>query len=126
MSCLKKPGYTLIELLITVIIVGILVGIARPGYNKIKERVLDKEAKVNLRLIQAAEKIYRMEIGGYYPSGDIAILNQELKLDIPSGASKNWNYGTTGTGDASATPTSGTTRTWTLPISAEEPTCSGC
>jgi len=128
MSFLKKPGYTLIELLITVIIIGILVGIALPGYNKIKERALDKEAKVNLKLIQTAEKIHSMDLGAYYTSGDIANLNQELKLNIPSGASRNWNYSTTGTGNASAsaTPTSGTTRTWTLPISAEEPTCSGC
>jgi type IV pilus assembly protein PilA len=122
----KAQGFTLIELLIVVIIAGILVALGLPSYTKIKEQALDREAKVNLKLIQAAEKIYRIEVGGYYPSGDIANLNLYLKLEIPSGAGRNWNYGATGTGDLSATPTSGTMRTWSLPMGVEDPTCSGC
>ncbi|MEI6831897.1 MAG: prepilin-type N-terminal cleavage/methylation domain-containing protein [Candidatus Omnitrophota bacterium] len=58
-------GFTLLELIIVVVIIGIMAALAMPQYNKTKERVLQKEAIANIKLIAAAEKIYRMEAGGY-------------------------------------------------------------
>ena len=51
-----SKGFTLLEILITVIIIGILSAIAIPNYTKSRERALDKEAQVVLNLIHAAEK----------------------------------------------------------------------
>lgn len=56
-----KNAFTLIELLIVVVIVGILASMGLPAYNKTKEVALGKEAKANLKLISAAEKIYKLE-----------------------------------------------------------------
>jgi len=106
---------------------GILASIAFPVFTKTKENVLDKEAKANLKLIQAAEKIHRMELGVYCASSGTDLnpppyqyLNQHLKLDLTG---QNWSYSADTTGTGTATRAG---RTWTLYISNPgEPTCSG-
>ncbi|MFH0762382.1 MAG: prepilin-type N-terminal cleavage/methylation domain-containing protein [Candidatus Omnitrophota bacterium] len=90
---IRKPysltGFTLIELLVVIVIVVILAGIAIPNYGKAKEHALGKEAQANLKLIAAAEKIYRMEQGSYIDCDDASECNNELKLDLKD---DNWAY----------------------------------
>ena len=54
-------SFTLIELIIVIIIIGILATFAMPAFMETKEKALTKEAIANLKLIAAAEKIWRME-----------------------------------------------------------------
>jgi len=131
---LIKKGFTLAELLMVLVIVGILAALAWPNYNILKEKTLDREAKASVALIRAAERIYRMEIGAnYYPydsyttTGNISLINTNLKLSLPTTASPKWSYSinnTSSTGIAQATRLG---RTWTLDSagSSEDPTCSG-
>jgi len=92
---LQKKGVTLIELLIVIIIIGILVILSLPQYSQIRERAFDREAKANLRLIQAAERFYRLELGGYYASADAGDININLKLSLPSTTNRKWDYSIT-------------------------------
>ncbi len=93
----SQPALTLIELLIVIGIILILVGIAVPNYSKAKERALGKEAIASLKLIQAAEKIYRMEHQTYYPNSgiesNVTNINNNLKLFLTE---TNWDYNITG------------------------------
>jgi len=121
---LKKKSFTLIEIIIVIVIVGILSAIALPNFGIMREKQLDKEAKAVLKLIQAAERIYRMENGSYYSSSNIALINSNLRLGLPDTGTPNWTYAL---GATSATATrSG--RTWLInfaPGSLETATCSG-
>jgi type IV pilus assembly protein PilE len=92
----QVKAVTLIEILTVVLIIGILIALALPNFGTMKERALDREAKANLKLIQAAEKIYRMEYLVYQDAGDTGEVNQELKLSLPAGDNSNWLYSITG------------------------------
>jgi type IV pilus assembly protein PilA len=90
-----KEAFTIIELVVVVVVITVLISIAFPIYTTTKERAFDKEATANLKLIQAAQKIYRMEIGGYYSSTNIPDINSYLRLDISNSTTKNWIYNVT-------------------------------
>lgn len=90
----RKQGFTLTELIVVIIIIGILVTLGLTQYIPARESALGREAKANLKLIAAAEKIYRMETGGYYPldgilKTDISVINTDLKLSLTAA---NWGY----------------------------------
>ena len=96
---MNKRALTFIELIVVIIIIGILVALSLPQFGKTKEHAIGKEAIVNLKLIAAAEKIYRMEANAYYPivapnpQSDIGQINNFLRLSITEA---NWDYAVTG------------------------------
>ncbi|MCK4918075.1 MAG: hypothetical protein KAJ79_04940 [Candidatus Omnitrophica bacterium] len=87
-----KFSFTIIETIIVVIIVGILVSFAMPAYINAKRNTLDKEAQTQLRLIRSAERVYRLEVGGYVNCADNATCNNRLNLDLPLAGVSNWDY----------------------------------
>jgi len=58
----KNSGFTLLEMLVVVIIVGITATLAIPHFTVSRERVFGREAIASLRMIAAAERMYRMEL----------------------------------------------------------------
>jgi prepilin-type N-terminal cleavage/methylation domain-containing protein len=89
----RKRGFTVLELMVVVIIIGVLATLGMINFASVRERVLDREAQANLRLIRAAERIYRMELSFYYPSGgsstSVSDINTNLRLQLTT---SNWNY----------------------------------
>ena len=94
----SNEGFTIIELMVVLVIIGVLASLAIPGFSRTKERAFDKEARITLDLIVAGEKMYRAKIGFYYPSsgtvGESAI-EDNLQLDL---SSSSWEYNITGLG----------------------------
>lgn len=84
-------------MLLVVVIISIIAGIAIPVYNKSKEHGLGKEAVANLKLIYAAEHIYKMDHGNYIACSCSSAANCNaaggcntlLKLNLNTG---NWTY----------------------------------
>jgi len=107
-----RRSFTLLELVIVITMIGILLTLAIPKFNITKERAIAKEALANLKLVYAAEKIYRIENPNYYPSSGsktdvVADINPNLQLSLTE---VNWDYDITGGTDvftATAARTSG-------------------
>jgi prepilin-type N-terminal cleavage/methylation domain-containing protein len=124
---MRKTGFTVLELAVVMIILGILATLGFVQYGTYKESTLDKEAQANLRLIVAAERVYRMEIGGFFACSDATCINGNLRMLL---SPANWSYLTTATlGTATcaqATRTSGTVRNWRLRQNETDPVSGAC
>jgi len=127
---------------VVLLIIATLAALAWPKYKGIQEKALNREAKASLALIRAAEKIYRLEEGFYYPyspptTGVIADINSYLKLSLPEITPAIWtiNLNTTtptaefGTAIRNPAANAGDGRTWTITFPGDDttnpPTCSG-
>jgi type IV pilus assembly protein PilA len=64
----RKGGFTLIELMIVVAIIGILAAIAIPNFLRFQLKAKSSEGKSNLAAIRTAEESYYSEFGVYVSS----------------------------------------------------------
>ena len=61
----NRKGFTLIELMIVVAIIGILAAIAIPNFLRFQLKSKTSEGKVNLAALRTAEESYLAEFGSY-------------------------------------------------------------
>jgi type IV pilus assembly protein PilE len=110
-----NKGFTLIELMVTMAILGIIASIALPAYTGYIKAAKLQEGKRNLASLRLAEEEYFLENNTYFSGTDTADLaSQSLGLWSASNGSNgsvNFNYvatGTTSTWNATATGLVGT------------------
>lgn len=124
-------GFTLVELIVVLIVIGILTTFAVPQFAVTKERALDREVISTLGIIRAAERAYRMEESAFYPASgttsDINTINTTLRLSLPF-VSPSWTYSVGGI--STATRTAGSRiRIWSMDAANDDEvaalSCSG-
>lgn len=117
---MKTKGFTLLELVVVIVIIGIISGISVVSYTNTRERSLEKEALASLRLIKAAERQFYARMNRFWPITALGSFVDSIN-DINGNLSLNlqetyWNYsvwGTPGgTGYTGAAQRAG--RTWSI------------
>jgi len=100
----KKNGFTMLELLMVVIIIGILATIALPQYMSFVEKARAAEAMTTIGALRTAENLYKLENGTYSPN--VA----DLTITVPtSGAATYWTYSVSGASETGFSVTSSRT-----------------
>jgi len=92
---MKRKGFNLLELVVVVIILGVLAVLAANHFGIQREKGMAREALSQLRLVRAAERMYRLETGSFIAcerpvvTGGANDCNTVLGLDLPTG---NYDY----------------------------------
>ncbi len=78
----NAKGFTLIELMVVILIIGILVAIAIPVFNSSRESAYKRTCQANLRTIDGAIQTYRADTGSL--PANIAALTPTYLKAVPA------------------------------------------
>ena len=83
---MKNQGFTLIESLVVVLIIGILAAIALPKYQTAVEKSIMQEAIINLKNIAQANDRFNLATGRYANAYEIENLDISIPGSVYNGA----------------------------------------
>ena len=87
----KQAGFTLIELMVVIIILGVLAGLIIPRVMGRPDEARQAKAKIQIESIESALKLYKLDNGGYPTTeqGLKALVEAPTAGNLP----KNWRQG---------------------------------
>ena len=91
----NTKGFTLIELMIVVVIIGILAAIAIPNFIAMQNRAKEGSTKANMHTLQLASEDYGVAYDGVYATAVAGLIDVRLPATY-----KNPFDGSVGTGNA--------------------------
>ena len=93
----REEGFTLIELMIVVVVIGILAAIAIPNFISMQTRAREAGVKANMHSFQLAAEDYGVLNGGFYASTAAMVIPL-----VPGGEGGFKNSFDSSTGDGTA------------------------
>lgn len=93
----KPQGFTIMELLIVVILIGIIAAFAIPNYDRAIRKAHERDMEIQLMALHAASTIYRANMGTYWDTaganeGNLATINDTLGINIISNEGTTYFY----------------------------------
>jgi prepilin-type N-terminal cleavage/methylation domain-containing protein len=92
-------GFTLVELMVVVVIVGLMAVAAMPNFYNSRERRLNDQARTILASIRESEKMYRLKNDTNSYASCSSNSNCSIRLGVEL-SSTDWNFRVTGSGAA--------------------------
>lgn len=91
-----RHGFTLMELMVVVIIIGIVAAFGMPNYQKSIQKAHERDMVAQLTMLHAANLLYKSYNGKYWNTNGVdqalATINSTLAINIISNAGTTYNY----------------------------------
>jgi prepilin-type N-terminal cleavage/methylation domain-containing protein len=88
-----RRGFTLVELMIVVVLIGVLASLVVPSYVKSVEEVKKQEAITNLQVTRLGERLYHQDNATYTTTW--SDLSTYVDIGFRTQANRNFNYSIT-------------------------------
>ncbi|MBJ48539.1 MAG: hypothetical protein CMG59_05105 [Candidatus Marinimicrobia bacterium] len=86
-----KEGFTLVEILVVVVIIGILAAIAIPTYFKLTENTYAKEAEIQIKNMVKSAGQYKLD-EGELPPDCWETMKETGHIEIKTAVTENWEF----------------------------------
>jgi len=114
----SQNAFSLIELMIVVVVLGIIAGYGIPNFSKSQSRVDERDGEYNLGTIASAMEMYKVRNNDMYPLGsdldNVGEINTTLYLGI---IGQNMAYSCTGNGSIYTCTANPNDYTWNIEVS---------
>lgn len=128
----RSAAFTIMELMVVIVIIGVLAAIALPNYTRTIERSRLQDATTQLTTVHAAEQVYAARSGGtYWPSDGAAHGVAEINTTLGVNLIEN-GMAFSCTGDGTTFSCTGTRSGGAFTVTVDEnavgvsnPSCSG-
>ena len=110
-ACPRDLGFSLIEVIVVIVVIGIMLTVALPKYHRVVEKSRQAEAMTNLAAIRGAQARYYAEKGVWARDDADSDAFDKLDFEEPTDSEQYFDYFT---GEPELSPNSDDTIAWAI------------